>query len=113
MLDKLQLIGVQGKSHKFSEGYLTNRKQYTVYDGCKNAIRLELGGVPQGSVFGPLLFLIYVNNITNIGISETIKLYANDKLLLYSGSLEDNFRNAQKDLNNITLWTSHNCFALN
>lgn len=113
LLDKLHLISVQKKSHKFFEGLLMNRKQYTVYEGCKSTDDLVLRGVPQGSVRGPLLFLTYINYITNIGISEMISLNAEGTLLLYSGSPKGIFRNTQKDLDNITLWSSNNCIALN
>lgn len=71
-----------------------NSKQYTLYEGCKSADDLVLVDVPQSSVFGPLLFLIYIIVITNIDISKMITLYANHTLLLYFGFLEDNFKNA-------------------
>ena len=65
--------------------YLANRKQCVVVDGVKSSMLEVKAGVPQGSRLGPLLFLIYINDIVN-NIESEIKIFAADTTLLASGS---------------------------
>ena len=83
LLDKLNFYGVRGVVHDLLASYLSNRYQYTVVrDAESNMTRIECG-VPQGSVLGPLLFLIYINDLpycTNMGTW----LFADDTALTKS-----------------------------
>ena len=63
LIDKLEYYGVQGVALDLFRSYLSNRKQVTVVDGCVSLLELIEWGVPQGSVLGPLLFLIFINDI--------------------------------------------------
>ena len=67
------------------KSFLQNRRQYTVVNGVKSAIGNIVCGVPQGSVLGPLLFLIYVNDITSELEDNKLKLFADDTNLFLSG----------------------------
>ena len=62
------------------ENYLSNRKQRVILNGIESSWEPILSGVPQGSVLGPLLFLIYINDLTQ-NISANIKLFADDSSL--------------------------------
>ena len=65
ILDKLTALGISGKLNRWIEDFLRNRKQIVVVEGCKSEAVNVSSGVPQGSVLGPLLFLILMYDITH------------------------------------------------
>ena len=91
LLIKLKDIGIAGNILKWIECFLTNRKQSVKINHSYSKFKNVLPGVPQGSVIGPLLFIIFINDITNI-FSDKIKidLFADDtKIHLQSNNLSD------------------------
>ena len=70
---KIEAVGIRGKLALRFQNYLQNRKQAVVIKGKKSEYKTVPSGVPQGSVLGPLLFLIYINDITK-NIESVIKL---------------------------------------
>ena len=83
LLSKLSAIGVSPSSIKWFESYLSNRKQRT---SCGNELFDALPvtvGVPQGSILGPLLFVVYINNLPDAVINSEVTLYADDTVLYY------------------------------
>ncbi|CAB4027542.1 Hypothetical predicted protein, partial [Paramuricea clavata] len=83
LLSKLSAIGVSPSSIKWFESYLSNRKQRT---SCGNELSDALPvtvGVPQGSILGPLLFVVYINNLPDAVINSEVTLYADDTVLYY------------------------------
>ena len=63
LLAKLEQVNVSGKCLELFQSYSTNRQQVTVVDGCKSEVRTITAGIPQGSKLGPILFILYTNDI--------------------------------------------------
>ncbi len=81
LLNKLLKTGISGTLYKWFENYLTNREQRVVINGqCSSWGKIN-SGVPQGSVLGPLLFLIFINDVTEVVKSSEIRLFADDTIL--------------------------------
>ena len=79
LLEKLSEIGLNPYIIKWIKSYLTDREQFVVVDGSSSNPLQVLSGVPQGSVLGPLIFLIYINDVVwQISSSSKINLYADD-----------------------------------
>ena len=80
LIFKLKTYGVEGKLIMLLENYLQNRNQRVVLNGLNSSWEKILAGVPQGSVLGPLLFLIYINDLPH-DISSVCKMFADDTSL--------------------------------
>ena len=77
LLYKLQLHGIQGKTLGWIESFLIGRTQCVVLDGDSSTELPVSSGVPQGSVLGPILFLLYINDLPD-NIQSNVRLFADD-----------------------------------
>ena len=78
LAQKLKWYGIDNMAHKWLIDYLSNREQYFIYNNCRSdskPIRIE---VPQGSILGPLLFLIFIEDIKRAGHEGELPLFADD-----------------------------------
>ena len=104
LLFKLRVHGFSDSLLTWFNSYLRNRKQKVVIQSAESNYLPLSAGVPQGSVLGPLLFLIYVNDITDSLLSLT-RLYADDSSLCYSAtSLKDIEGIINQDLKSVSSW---------
>ncbi|XP_055385948.1 uncharacterized protein LOC129614975 [Condylostylus longicornis] len=85
-----------GFANKWFSSYLQNRKQFTHIGANKSENQLVTYGVPQGSILGPLLFIVYMDSINKIGIEADIYLYADDICLVFQA---DSYKDLQNRMN--------------
>ena len=104
LLKKLQSYGVTGRLLQWIRAFLSDRRQRVVVRGCHSEWASVTSGVPQGSVLGPLLFLIYINDIPDV-VSSKIKIFADDTKVYRSISSPDDAAELQRDLDAITRWS--------
>ena len=100
--------------HLWFKSYLTNRKQYVMCNGVCSNLGVIGYGVPQGSVLGPLLFLLYINDIHTSVPDNQLKLFADDtNLFLYGQKLKELEFRANTYLSNMHHWFVANKLSLN
>ena len=96
----MEHYGINGLANKWFKSYLTNRQQFVSINGYNSKNMLLKYGVPQGSVLGPLLFLIYINDLRHAIRFSTVHHFADDTNLLY---IHKFFKTIQRKLNK-DLW---------
>ena len=112
MLKKLDHYGIRGPAHKLICSFL-HRKQYVSVDGIQSEIESITYGVAQGSILGPLLFLLYINDLNN-SVNCLPRLFADDTcLIIDSPNLASLEIEMNKDLTNVYNWSIANKLSLN
>ena len=114
LLEKLKHYGIRGVANQWLRSYLTGRKQFVFVSGVMSEILRILHGVPQGSVLGPLLFILYINDIHNCIINSNTFLFADDTGLLISNRQLKTIQNKLNiDLKSLYKWLCANKISLN
>ena len=104
LLAKLEAYGISGKILKWIETFLTNRSQQVIINGVLSESLPVLSGVPQGSVLGPVLFLIFINDLL-VGISSLGKLFADDSKIYRKIHSQEDRNILQEDLIKLQEWS--------
>jgi len=112
LLHKLAGYGVSREILSWFEDFLSNRKQRVVVGEKMSEWSDVLSGVPQGSVLGPLFFVVYINDLPDTSLCE-MKLFADDSKLLSVINNDVDVRNMQRDLVAVTEWTKQWGMRLN
>lgn len=114
LLHKLNHYGIRGIANDWFNSYLKNREQFVSISGRDSTKKKLKYSVPQGSILGPLLFIIYINDMPNINKIAKFILYADDANIIITGSclaeIEDIFTVLSRALVN---WVSQNELSLN
>ncbi len=104
LMSKIRALGVRGVLAEWIENWLTDRRQRVVVNGETSSWASVTSGVPQGSVLGPLLFIIYINDI-DVGIVSRIAKFADDTKLGANASSNDKIEELHSDLIKIGEWS--------
>ena len=114
LLEKLKAYGIQSENLKWFRSYLSNRKQFILYDDFKTEMKIVKCGVPQGSILGPLYFLIFVNDLNNSTKVLDPVLFADDTNIFCSdNNMRTLFETANQELSQINDWFLANKLSLN
>ena len=101
---KVRSLGITGNIGRWIENWLNNRRQRVVINGQTSEWKPVLSGVPQGSVLGPLLFIIYINDL-DVGLNNYVSKFADDTKIGKSVLTELDRLSLQQDLDKITKWS--------
>ena len=114
LLSKLELYGFKGASLNLFRDYLSDRTQVTVISNINSETSFISCGVPQGSILGPLLFLLYINDLPNCNLLSDVRMYADDTNLTFaSKDPNELFSSLTHDLGNLKQWLDSNRLSLN
>ena len=105
LLRKLKGYGISGKVYKWIESFLMGRKQRVVLNGEESSWTPVTSGIPQGSVLGPILFLIYINDLPDV-VKSLVKLFADDtKIYAKVNNIEEK-DTLQEDIRSLNDWSN-------
>ena len=113
LLKKLRLYGIHGKAYRWLQNFISGRTQHVVVDGIESIIIAVLSGVPQGTVLGPLLFILYINDLFQVVKHSKVKVFADDSKLHKNISTPSDSMLLQEDLNAVVRWAVANNMELN
>ena len=114
LISKLYHLGIRGLALNWFQNYLSNRKQFTSYLNATSNSEIITHGVPQGSILGPLLFLIYINDLPDNLVNSKAILYADDtNLIFHDKDLKKLITSINSELPKVQSWFSANKLTLN
>ena len=117
LLEKLKAYGVCDNELELLCSYLSGRTQYVHINGCHSSPRTVSAGVPQGSILGPILFLLFINDLPLVAQHSTVDIYADDTTLSLSSDVINGLTAMssalQQDLDDVSRWSAANKMVTN
>ena len=114
LISKLRKYGIRGHILQWFESYLKNRKQFVQIKNIKSQIKSPTCGVPQGSILGPLLFILYINDLANVSDVLFPILFADDTSVYIEADKEsDLIKTLNEELAKLNIWLNANKLTIN
>jgi hypothetical protein len=107
------MAGFGGNLIQWFDSYLTNRQQRVTVLGATSATLPVTSGVPQGSILGPVLFALYVNDLLDAVKFSQVAMFADDTKLFSTIKTKNDCEHLQNDLNNLRVWSSESGLSFN
>ena len=114
LLRKLYSLGIRGNLYTWIKSYLTNRSQFVMYNNSKSETKFITHGVPQGSILGPLFFIVFMNDFSRASNILFSILFADDTTVIIEGQNYNNLiLTLNTELNKLDVWLQANKLTLN
>lgn len=114
LVSKLHSYNFSSGTLKWIESYLLNKSQFVQIENYQSTALHLSTGIPQGSVLGPLLFSLYINDLPSVCPDTNIQMYADDTVIYLHGSkMEDVEKELTKSMVHETTWLTQCCLQLN
>ena len=114
LIEKLEHYGIRGKALDIFKSYLSNRKQYVQLEKSKSQLRPISCGVPQGSVLGPLFFILFINDLHKCCPEGKVRLFADDTTIFFhKDNINDIISTGKIIMTQLTNWLRANKLTLN
>ena len=111
---KLEHYGIRGKALDIFKSYLSNRKQYVQLENSKSKLRPITCGVPQGSVLGPLFFILFINDLYKCCPEGKVRLFADDTTIFFhKNNITDIIATGKNIMTQLNTWLRANKLTLN
>ena len=114
LLKKLYALGIRGNLFNWIKSYLTNRSQFVSYNNVKSETKFVTHGVPQGSILGPLFFIVFMNDVSRASHLLFSILFADDTSVFIEGQNYDQLIEIlNQELKKLDIWMKANKLTLN
>ena len=113
LLEKLLYLGIRGNILLWIKNYISERVQRTICNGVLSGLNDIKCGVPQGSILGPLFFIVYVNDLKNVLMNNNYQLYADDTVIYCKNTFEGASIDFKNILDRFGVWCSENALTVN